>query len=206
MYQKFAKRRHFQVEVLDDHCWPSPPEDSISLLISGVGAHLLLATEQGLHTLSRGVSGMNATEHPARELVRVDVGLVDSSSATIARTELRVSTRPLSHVAGRLLRRPKLDVQILHPSSMVSLRAWTDGDEQAAVERLMPLVQARINLVQGGPSSDGRDTLIRRYRLGPSQLVRDARTGRKSGRLRLVLEGHLDAFLVPLTASTAERR
>ena len=42
--------------MLDDHLWQSPPEDSISLLISGVGAHLLLATEQGLHALSRGVS------------------------------------------------------------------------------------------------------------------------------------------------------
>jgi len=100
MYQKFARRRHFQVEVLDDHLWQSPPEDGISLLISGVGAHLLLATEQGLHAFSRGVGRMDAGEHPEREIVRVDVGLVDSAAAPLARSELRVTSRPLAHVAG----------------------------------------------------------------------------------------------------------
>jgi protein subunit release factor A len=206
MYLKFARRRHFNVEVLDDHLWQSPPEDSISLLIGGVGAHLLLATEQGLHALSRGVGRMDVGQHPEREIVRVDVGLVDSAAQALARSDLRVTVRPLAHVAGRLIRRPRLDVQLLHPASMVSMRAWTDCDEASAVERLMPLVQARINMVaQGSESSYGKESLVRRYRLGPSQLVRDARTGRKSGRLGLVFDGHLDAFLVALSPSEAER-
>jgi ATP-dependent Clp protease ATP-binding subunit ClpC len=207
MYLKFARRRHFKVEVLDDHCWQSPPQDSISLLISGVGAHLLLATEQGLHALSRGVGRMDAGQHPEREIVRVDVGLVDSAAPAIGRNDLRVTMRPLAHVSGRLMRRARTDVQLLHPASMVSLRAWTDCDEQAAVERLMPLLQARINMVAHGvDSSYGKESLVRRYRLGPSQLVRDARTGRKSGRLGLVFDGHLDAFLVALAPTEVERQ
>jgi hypothetical protein len=35
------------------------------------------------------------------------------------------------------------------------------------------------------------------YTLGLDQLVRDIRTGRRTARLDLVLEGHLDAYLQP---------
>src|SRR5205823_2132132 len=36
-----------------------------------------------------------------------------------------------------------------------------------------------------------------RYTLGPSPLVRDTRSGKTTGRLDLVLDGHLDIFLMP---------
>ena len=42
-----------------------------------------------------------------------------------------------------------------------------------------------------------RPPMVRRYRRGPSTLVRDQRTGRSTGRLDQVLEGHLDMFLLP---------
>ena len=48
---------------------------------------------------------------------------------------------------------------------------------------------------QGKEVSGGR--VIRRYDLGPSPLVRDTLTGKKTGRLEEVLDGQLDQFLMP---------
>src|SRR6185312_15093408 len=56
MYVNLARRHRFQVEVLDDHRDDSPPEDVIVLLVTGPGAHVLLAGESGLHPVSRGKS------------------------------------------------------------------------------------------------------------------------------------------------------
>lgn len=202
MYQRFGRRRHFEVQVLDDHHWDSPPDDSITLLIGGVGAHVMLANEAGLHVLSRSSYRLEAGKDTDREVLRVDVGLVDSSQPAIERNNLRVNHRALTHVKGRLLRRPRIDVELLHLPSMVSLRAWTDGDESVVLERLMPLLQARIQASQQAAAGGWEDALVRRYRLGPSQLVRDARTGRKSGRLKALFDGHLDGFLLPLVPPT----
>jgi hypothetical protein len=37
--------------------------------------------------------------------------------------------------------------------------------------------------------------VVRRYTLGPAPRVRDLRSGRTTGRLDQVFEGHLDVFL-----------
>ncbi len=83
---------------------------------------------------------------------------------------------------------------------MTSLLAWTDGDEATVYERLMPVLQARIDAAHTvQPAHFAPHSVVRRYRLGSSQLVRDARTQRRTGRLDNVLGGHLDAFLIPFS-------
>jgi hypothetical protein len=96
-------------------------------------------------------------------------------------------------VKGRLLEKPALDVHLVHAPSMSSVRAWTSGVKAEAIERLEPLLRARVI----GGRGDGvvGATVVRRYTLGPSPLVRDQRTGRTTGRLEDVLDGDLGAFL-----------
>jgi ATP-dependent Clp protease ATP-binding subunit ClpC len=202
MYARLARRHQFAVEVLDDHRIESPLDDSISLLISGVGPFALLAGEAGLHAFYYGTGGDSRQSTNQREVARVEVSLVDNSHSPIARPDVHVEIHPLGKVAGRLLRRPKFDVRLLHPSSLMSIRAWTDSDESTAVTRLLPLLEARVASRAASNSGNGAPdkAMIRRYRLGPSQLVRDVRTGRRTGRLDQILNGHLDPFLVPLSS------
>jgi hypothetical protein len=87
-------------------------------------------------------------------------------------------------------------VQLFHVPSMTAVRAWIDGGRAEALERLRPLLRARLE-ASAQPAGAARPPVVRRYTLGPTTLVRDLRSGRSTGRLDQVLEGHLDMFLTP---------
>jgi hypothetical protein len=111
------------------------------------------------------------------------------------RDEVREEVHALGEAHGRLLARPRHEVRLLHVPTMISVSAWTDGAKAEAVKRLRPLLWARVEASRA--AADDRGAVVRRYSLGPAPLVRDVRTGRSTGRLELVLEGHLDVFLSP---------
>ncbi len=194
MYQKFATRMGFEVEVLSDRRVKSPPDDSLVLAISGAGAHALLASEAGLHQVSRGRSRDRDLAVYSREVVRVDVDLMDISASGLSSEEIQCEIKTLKKAKGRLLRSPSFEVNLLHRPSMASVHAWTGGSKDSIIERLAPLLEARVADVQNGSAETTQQ--VRRYRLGPVRSVRDHRTGHKSGRLDAVLDGRLEPFLV----------
>ena len=192
MYASLARRRGLEVEILDDRRGGDPHEDAIVLQVSGAGAFATLAGETGLHQVVRGRAERRDGVREDRDVVRVEV-LPVPADAVFGRDEVRVETRPLKGVKGRLLDRPVLDVHLVHAPSMASVRAWTSGAKAEAVERLQPLLRARVDGGAGDGVAGAR--VVRRYTLGPSPLVRDQRTGRTTGRLDDVLDGDLGAFL-----------
>jgi hypothetical protein len=195
MYQGLARRWGLEAEVLGDRQGGDPPEDAILLQLVGAGAFALLAGETGLHQLSWGrAEASGQKKRPAdREVVRVEVLPWPVGEPNLPREVVRVEVRPLAEVTGRLLARPKLDVQLLHTPTLTAVRAWTDRPKAEAVDRLLPLLQVTISAAGG--DGDGRALVVRRYRLGPSPLVKDPRSGRSVGRLDQVLAGDLDVFL-----------
>jgi peptide chain release factor 2 len=205
MYVNLARRHHFEVEVLDDHREEWPAEDTIVLLVSGAGAYALLAGEAGLHQLKRGKSDSPREDKRAadREVIRIEVLPVPTEESA-DRTTIHADVRPLGDVSGRLLPRPKIEVQLRHEPSLTTLRAWTDRPKSEAIERLNLLLRARVAAVESVSAADGRTPVVRRYSLGPAALVRDARSGRSTGRLDQVLEGNLDVFLMPPQAPSKQ--
>jgi ATP-dependent Clp protease ATP-binding subunit ClpA/protein subunit release factor A len=198
MYKGLAERRGLDCAVLDDRQGGNPWEDSITLQLTAPGAFALLSGETGLHHFSqKQVDKSNGGRRSERDVVRVEVLRVPAEEVMFPAAELRVEAQALRDVPGRLLQRPKLFVHLLHLPSMVSVRAWTDLSRAEAIERLGPLLQARLEADRSNPSSPSAPLppVIRRYVLGPSPYVRDLRVGRTTGRLDLVLKGHLDPFL-----------
>ncbi len=195
-----ARRRGLEAEAVDDHRLSDPAEDAIGLLVTGAGAATLLSGEAGLHLLTQGhpaagarparrAGGRGPREGAAgaREWVRVEVLPVPDDDDLLPRRALKVSVRRLKGVKGRLLPGPTLELALLHPSSMTSLRAHTAGPETEALARLLPLLTARARA-----EPPAAVAVVRRYHLGPSPLVRDRRSGRQTGRLEQVLAGDLD--------------
>jgi ATP-dependent Clp protease ATP-binding subunit ClpC len=201
MYHGLARLRGLEVEVLDDRQGGNPREDAITLLVTGAGAYGLLEGEGGLHQVSQGKSAATAVGHrkpPDRDVVQVEVLPVPPGEPAFDKDAVRVEARPLADKKGRLLARPRLEIQLLHLPTMAAVRAWTAGSKAEAIKRLRPLLRARVDAAAGDSTAAGRSpTLVRRYHLGPSPLVRDLRTGQTTGRLDQVFEGRLDLFLTP---------
>ena len=191
MYVDLAQRRGLEAQILDDRQGGTPPEDTLTLLVNGAGAYALLTGEAGLHQVSRGRARAKQSD---RDVVRVEVLAVPVTD--LGQDEVRSEVRSLGDVRGRLLARPRFEVQLLHVASMTSVRAWTDGPKARVIERLRPLLASRVEAARSTPAEPTRTpAIIRHYILGPSPLVRDLRSRRRTGRLDRVLKGHLDVFL-----------
>jgi peptide chain release factor 2 len=201
MYCKLARRRGLQLEVLDDRQGGDPPEDTITLLLSGAGAYALLGGETGLHQVAGGKKEVRGAKkrYTDREVVRVEVLPVPVEEAAFQRDDLRLESKTLDGVKGRLMARPKHALQLFHVPSMTSARAWMDGSRSEAIAKLKRVLQARLQngTLEQAASMHPHAPLVRRYTLGPASLVRDLRTGKSTGRLDLVFEGRLEAFLAP---------
>ena len=194
MYEGYAKRRGLEVETVDDRRTGDPVEDSITLLVSGAGAHALLAGEEGFHPfVSRhGRTGKGA-HRPARAWARVDVLPVpDGDDATLAEA-VRVRTKSLRAVKGRRIAKPALEVSLLHEPTMVGLTAWAAGAKEPAVGRLLPLLRALVERSRRGAGPAA--VVVRRYELGASPRASDRRTHRDTGHVDRVLRGELDLLL-----------
>lgn len=204
MYQALATRRGLEVTVLDDRLGGDPPEDTITLLVYGPGAYALLANEAGVHQVSKGSASRERKRSEARlthdaklerDVVRVEVLPAPSAETNFAPGELDTVVRPMPGTRGRLLAHINHDVRLFHTKTMLSVRGWCEGTKAEALERMKTLLSARLQAQSH--TTPERPPVVRRYRLGPNTLVRDQRTGRSTGRLDQVLEGHLDMFLVP---------
>ncbi len=214
MYLNLAERRGLEIQILDDRVSPpadakrsphaprggtpetaranEPHEDTITLVLSGAGAYALLAGESGLHQFSQGRKG-EGKGAPERETIRVEVLPFPAGDVQFAPDELQIEVRPPAVERGRLLSKLNHDVRLFHAATMTSVRGWCDGSKAEAIERYKVLLRARLD-AQKNPE---KPYVVRRYRLGPTTLVRDQRTGRSSGRLDQIIDGHLDMFLLP---------
>jgi ATP-dependent Clp protease ATP-binding subunit ClpC len=195
MYLSLAAHRGLEAQVLDDRRGDDPVEDTITLMLSGPGAFALLSGEAGLHSLSR--SRKADAGRPDRDVVRVEVLPAAAGEPAWRSEDLQLEVRPLGGVRGRLLAHVNHEVRIFHTPSMLSACCCCEGTRAEAIDRARTLLWIRLqaHATELGP----RATVVRRYRLGPSALVRDHRTGRSTGRLDQVLAGHLDLFLLPAT-------
>ncbi|HYV35167.1 MAG TPA: hypothetical protein VE988_05650 [Gemmataceae bacterium] len=159
------------------------------------------AGEDGIHQMTRGNrENRKGKRKPVeRDVVRVEVLPAPLGETDFAADKVRCEVNALSNTTGRLIGRLKHDVRLFHVATMTALRAWLDGPKADAIDRIRPLLQARVEnaRVNGVEIEPTRTPMVRRYTLGPATLVRDVRSGRATGRLDQVLDGYLEPFLQP---------
>jgi peptide chain release factor 1 len=200
MYRGLATRHRLDVEVLDDHRLADPPEDVVVLQVTGAGAFALLRNETGLHQLTQGREE-GAGRSTLRELVRVEALPIPVAPPRFPPHELRSDVKPLRDAPVRLLRQARFEVSLTHLPSKTTLRAWVDRPKRDAVAPLLTVLHARLESAE----QHSRDEIVRRYTLGPAPLVRDERSGRRTGRLEEVLAGDLDLFFTPNPSGNEDR-
>ena len=184
MYLGLCRQRGLEPTLLDDRREDNGAEDTVTLLASGAGACAMLAAESGFHHLIESQGGRDV-----RELLRVEVLRAPLHDPDFASDEISVEVSILRDADGPLGSGPELAVQLLHRPSLTAVHAWTSGPSTEAVARLAPLLRARIDRVAAEEPEPPR---VRRYVFGSAPLIRDARTGRATGRVDQVMRGEID--------------
>ena len=215
MYARWAERRKYKVEVIEETAGDEAGIKSGTLLIKGHNAHGFAKTESGVHRLVRiSPFDSNARRHTSFASVWVYPVVDDNIQIDVNESDCRIDTFRSSGAGGQHVNTTDSAVRITHiPSGIVvSCQQERSQHKNRATawnmlrarlyEQELERREARANLESASKTDIGWGHQIRSYVLQPYQMVKDLRSGLTSGTPDEVLDGDLDPFM---EASLAHR-
>ena len=208
MYLRWAERRGFKTELLEE----SPGEEagikSSSLRISGHNAYGWLKTESGVHRLVR-ISPFDsqARRHTSFASVWVYPVVDDAIEVDLQDKDLRVDTYRASGAGGQHVNRTDSAVRITHLPTNIVVQCQSDRSQHRNRATAMGMLKARLyehelqkREAEAQAEADSKSEIgwghqIRSYVLQPYQMVKDLRTAVEKGNAQGVLDGDIDDFL-----------
>ncbi len=209
MYQRWAERRGFSVEV--DEATPGQEAGLLSatFIVRGRFAYGLLATERGVHRLVR-MSPFDSQHRRQTSFASLDVVpfLEDvSDEVEIDDKDLRVDTYRSSGAGGQHVNKTDSAVRLTHLPSGLVVAVQNERSQHQNRAKAMQILAAKLAEQSraarraeleslGGERADNAwGNQIRSYVLAPYQMVKDLRTGAETGNVEAVLDGDLDQFM-----------
>ncbi|WP_026400014.1 peptide chain release factor 2 [Acholeplasma equifetale] len=208
MYQRYAQRKGFKVEMLNYLPGEEAGVKSVTLRISGEYAYGYLKAERGVHRLVR-ISPFDSNKRRHTSFVSCDVSpeFSDDIEIEIKDEDIRIDTFNSSGAGGQSVNTTYSAVRLTHiPTgiviSMQNERSQIKNKEAAMTilkSKLMQLEleakRAKINEIKGVKSEIGWGSQIRSYVFQPYQLVKDHRTDYESSNVNEVMDGYIDEFI-----------
>ncbi len=209
MYARWAERRRYKVEWIEE----SPGEEaglkSATFRIEGTDAYGWLKTEAGVHRLVR-ISPFDsgARRHTSFASVGAYPVIDDSIAVDILDKDLRIDTYRASGAGGQHVNRTDSAVRITHLPTGIVVQCQTDRSQHRNRATAMQMLRARIYELElrkreeavraehEAKTDIGWGHQIRSYVLHPYQMVKDLRTGIETSNTQAVLDGDLDPFMM----------
>jgi peptide chain release factor 2 len=215
MYGRWAERRGFKVESIDEHPGEQAGIKSCTLLIKGENAYGWGKTESGVHRLVRiSPYDSNARRHTSFTSVWVYPAIDDEIDIEILEKDLKIDTYRASGAGGQHVNTTDSAVRITHLPTGIIVACQNERSQHKNRATAMKMLKARMYEAElqkreaeaaatNALKSDiGWGHQIRSYVLQPYQMVKDLRTGHVSNQPDVVLDGDLDPFMA---ASLSQR-
>jgi peptide chain release factor 2 len=208
MYQRWAEKHGYKVEVIDFHSGEQAGIKSATMLIKGAQAYGWAKTESGVHRLVR-ISPYDsaARRHTSFASVWVYPQIDDDIEIDIKESDLKIDTYRASGAGGQHVNTTDSAVRITHMPTGVIVACQNERSQHKNRATAMKMLKARLYErelaireaaaadVEAGKTDIGWGHQIRSYVLQPYQLVKDLRTGKTSTAPADVLDGDLDPFM-----------
>ena len=215
MYVRWAERRKFEVEVIEETAGDEAGIKSATIVVKGHNAHGWLKTESGVHRLVRiSPYDSNARRHTSFASVWVYPVVDDRIQIDINESDCRIDTYRASGAGGQHVNKTESAVRITHIPSGIVVACQSERSQHKnratawnmlrarLYERELEAREAKVTADAASKTDIGWGHQIRSYVLQPYQMVKDLRTGHVSGTPADVLDGDLDPFM---EASLAQR-
>ncbi len=208
MYLRWAERRGYKAEILDE----SPGEEagikSAIVSITGDYAYGYLKSEHGVHRLVR-LSPFDAdhARHTSFALVEAMPEALPDQDVTPAATDLKVETYRSSGPGGQHMQKTNSAIRITHVPTGIVVTSQSERSQHQNREIAMKLLQSHLLEIEirrreaerlklkGKRVEAGWGNQIRSYVLHPYKMVKDHRTDFEKGNAEAVLDGDLDGFI-----------
>ena len=208
MYQRWAERRGFKVEIVDYHAGEQAGVKTVTLLLKGENAYGYAKTESGVHRLVRiSPYDSSARRHTSFSSVWVYPVIDEDIEIDIVESELRVDTYRASGAGGQHVNTTDSAVRITHEPTGIVVASQSQRSQHKNRAEALSMLKARLyeaelrrreeeaNAVEASKTDIGWGNQIRSYVLQPYQMVKDLRTGYTSSSPSDVLDGDLDKFM-----------
>ena len=214
MYSRWAERKGYKVEYLEESAGEGAGIKSVTFRIGGVNAYGWLKTESGVHRLVRiSPYDSNARRHTSFTSVWVYPVVDDSIEIEINDKDCRVDTYRASGAGGQHVNKTDSAVRITHIPTNIVVQCQNERSQHQNRAKCWEMLRARLyelelekqeaKLAQqeSAKTEIGWGHQIRSYVLQPYQMVKDLRTEVETSDTQGVLDGDLDKFMAASLAS-----
>jgi peptide chain release factor 2 len=208
MYLRWAERRGFDVEIIDEQPGEEAGVKGATLLVKGPYAYGHLKAENGVHRLVR-ISPFDsqARRHTSFASAHVYPEVDEEIDLEIPEKDLRVDRYCSSGPGGQGVNTTYSAVRVVHEPTGIIVTCQNERSQIKNLASAMKVLKARLYQLElerreqeleklKGPKKDiSWGNQIRSYVLQPYRMVKDTRTGHEVGNADAVLDGDLDEFI-----------
>lgn len=208
MYLRWAERRGFAVEEIDQAEGDEAGIKSATIEIRGRNVFGLLRSERGVHRLVR-ISPFDNQHrrHTSFALVEVIPDVAGEIEIDIKPDDLRMDVFRASGHGGQNVQKNSTAVRLTHLPTGLVVSCQNERSQLQNRERAMAVLTARLYdlelqkqeeetaRLRGEHITAGWGNQIRSYVLHPYRMVKDLRTEWESGNPTAVLDGEIDGLI-----------
>ncbi len=207
MYLKWAERRGFTVELIEQSDGEVAGIKSATVRIEGSYAYGWLRTETGVHRLVRkSPFDSGNRRHTSFASVFVSPEVDENFDIDINPADLKIDTYRASGAGGQHVNRTESAIRITHMPSGIVVACQSDRSQHKNRSTAMKMLKARMYEVEmqkrnaekqkleDSKADIGWGSQIRSYVLDQSR-IKDLRTNIEVGNTQAVLDGDLDKFI-----------
>lgn len=208
MYNRWAERKGFSVEVLDYLDGDEAGIKSVTFQVSGVNAYGYLKSEKGVHRLVR-ISPFNAQGKRQTSFVSLDVmpDIEEDLDVEIDEKDLRIDTYRSSGAGGQHINKTSSAIRITHIPTGTVVQCQNERSQFQNKDKAMQMLKAKLYMlkqeenaeklsdIRGDVKEIGWGNQIRSYVMQPYTMVKDHRTNEESGNVDAVMDGAIDPFI-----------
>ena len=207
MYNMYAERKHWKVEVLNENETGLGGYKEISFMITGKGVYSRLKFESGVHRVQRVPDTESSGRiHTSTATVAV-LPVVEDVEIEINPADIKMEVFRSSGAGGQHINKTSSAVRITHIPTNIVVACQTERSQIQNRETAMKMLKSKLLHLKEQEHKETIDELkgiqmdiawgsqIRSYVFCPYTLVKDHRTNYEVGNVQAVMDGDLNGFI-----------